>query len=227
MGNTLYPCSSLSVMRWWRWWSILLQPRGFKFNSYSNRKLSVFFSSILLFPPSVLSWLVVNVVQGEKHVLNIRQIKYIIKFLTQQLLNELWMALSPCVDACSGGGGGGAAGLTKPRYAGLQSSLTVNISRLIKISNKLVRLENGVGRTTQNCGHLSPRWPKTESSQRRMFFLLILAPLPSDGLSSAMMTYYVFTTSALRNYPVHTMHPGILTYLVASSPHHDCCQHPG
>ena len=48
-------------------------------------------------------------------------------------------------------------------------------------------------------------------------FLLIQAPLPSDGLSSAMMTYYVFTTSALRNYPVHTMHPGILTYLVATT----------
>ena len=45
---------------------------------------------------SLLSWLVVNVVQSGRHVLTIRQIKYIIKFLTPPSLTELWMAGSVC-----------------------------------------------------------------------------------------------------------------------------------
>ena len=189
------------------------------------------------------------------------------------MLNELWMTLSLCVDACSGGGGR-VVGLTKPRYAGLKSSLTVNISRLVKISNKpwsptiqtvsplFFWLLSGEHRR----GILQPAdWrPKTLSSEENALLLYAsspawryqhIIPLPDPGPSvlsagaglvwqslgcavcSAVMTYYVFTSSALRKYPLQcaswntyiscgVVRPGLLTTTGGNKPAINY-QHPG
>ena len=170
--------------------------------------------------------------ERERHVLTIRQIKYIIKFLTQQLLNELWMALSLCVDACSGGGR--VVGLTKPRYAGLKSLLTVNISRLVKISNKpwstTIQTVSPPGCRVENIAGESASQMQTADSQLRgecsTLICLLLSPgrglvisayqaSPSSWLGSAVQWWHImYLLAPLWETSHYNVHPGILTYLV-------------
>lgn len=156
------------------------------------------------------------------------------------------MAGSLCVDACSGGGR--VVGLTKPRYAGPQSSLTVNISRLVKITNKpsciLISTQSLLqppewGTSRWSCGNISPRRPKTQSSRLRMFYFY-LPPGPVISASSSpqsspwswcryagwvgiaqpeLCNDDILCIYNLRSEKIPTtMHPGILTYLVAALP---------
>ena len=142
---------------------------------------------------------------------------------------------------------------------GLQSSLTVNISRRVKISNKLaslysLALENILLQSDILKAH------KTQSSHLRIVsspsqtvqstcppFLQSwwhqlhhprshLHPGPWSrrvgGAESWELCSDVLCISNLHSEKIPTtMHPGILTYLVASQTYHDClagtcCQHP-